>query len=187
MHTSQILKDPTESPAGLQDWVAPCGPFTTHSTPHTHTVHHQTDRTRLCWTTWQWSGFIFRIERGWDRKGRARGSEREVKRTKAGLHSLWSSTDAQRRLPWTNVQPAKTEGPGEWLLSESRHTHKLIAHHTQCMFLINSKYFHSLTGICKRRKKKSVYLWFLQLTRFTWTSFVWLIINLESLCGVVGE
>lgn len=36
------------------------------------TAHHQTDRPLLCWTTWQWSGFIFRIDRGWERKERER-------------------------------------------------------------------------------------------------------------------
>lgn len=50
---------------------------------------HQTDRSLLCCRTWQWSGFIFRMERGWERQ---RGAEREVRRTKAELYSLRSTT-----------------------------------------------------------------------------------------------
>lgn len=75
--------------------------------------HHQTDRALLCWTTRQWSGFIFRMDRGRERE-RERG-EREVRRTKAGLHSL--QTFSQPTRP-------RARGPENHCpLSHSTHTH----------------------------------------------------------------
>lgn len=54
-------------------------------------ANHQTDRPLLFWTTWQWSGFIFRIER--------EGGEKNK--------SWVSFAVVMHRLPSANVHPGK--------------------------------------------------------------------------------
>lgn len=69
-----------------------------YSPAHCRTVRQSAvpDRTTMVWFH-LWNGQRVRENEG----------ETEVSRTKAGLHSAWSSTGAQSRLKWDNVQPAK--------------------------------------------------------------------------------
>lgn len=98
--------------------------------------HHQTDRALLCWTTRQWSGFIFRMDRGRER-ARERREGGEENKSRASFTA--------------NVQPADTaegERPGEPLPSESQHTHTFLIRRSR--FLLHAKYYYTHTQLVNK-------------------------------------